>query len=604
MNSCIEQEQASLLRAIKEGPLLQNDVERRYFWMPSGQYQLFACLHSPKQGVVGRHGLVLCNPFGHEYIHSHRSLKALADLAAQQGITTLRFDYVGTGDSEGDLLEDANLECFMENIHSAVNFLKQNLGLTDISLLGLRLGATLAAYYAERYSVNRLLLWAPCLNGRAFVREHKAIAKLASFQSVTQEIFTESAGFILSNKLADQLATLTIQFNNLQCQHLVVIKRDDIDDLGDLQTRILNPSFDCHLIRMQGYSAMMAEPQDTDVPMNSIQEIIEHLKINEPSKVNHLRLEQLSNAGDMDSVVEHINIIGEQRLLAIVTMPTHNAPQPQRLPCLILTNSGSVHHVGPNRLYTELARQLAMLGIVVIRFDLRNLGDSSFIGCADDNDAYPASSTDDINQVIQFAKTEYHPEKIIIAGLCSGAHNAFHTVLEINNATDIDEVIMINPLAFYRRPSKYTEDTDNQAFARDISQYRKSIISFEKWKKFLSGKVSFRYIFRFMVKGFSGIMKLVYIRILKFLGIKSVTQLGQDLLRFKSMSIPLTFIIADQDPGKTLLYQYGRDTVKQLVKDKCLTVYDIGSANHTFTTKGSRERLYHCLKTHLLKDEP
>ena len=46
---------------------------------------------------------MLCYPWGSEYIYAHRSLRLLAQRRAAAGIHTLRFDYFGTGDSDGDI---------------------------------------------------------------------------------------------------------------------------------------------------------------------------------------------------------------------------------------------------------------------------------------------------------------------------------------------------------------------------------------------------------------------------------------------------------------------------------------------------------------------
>jgi pimeloyl-ACP methyl ester carboxylesterase len=55
-------------------------------------------------------------------------------------------------------------------------------------------------------------------------------------------------------------------------------------------------------------------------------------------------------------------------------------PEPQALrrgaPPVLLWNVGIQHHVGPYRIWVDLARQLATLGFRSLRFDLGNMGDS------------------------------------------------------------------------------------------------------------------------------------------------------------------------------------------------------------------------------------
>src|SRR5436190_8330984 len=79
------------------------------------QRSLFGWYHAPKD--AGRElAVVICPPFGHEYINSHRSLRHLADRLAEQGMAALRFDYDGTGDSAGGDTEAARVAAWRESI--------------------------------------------------------------------------------------------------------------------------------------------------------------------------------------------------------------------------------------------------------------------------------------------------------------------------------------------------------------------------------------------------------------------------------------------------------------------------------------------------------
>ncbi len=583
---------------------LENGVKRQIFWISSNQDPLYACLHLPRDAAYQAHAVVICNPFGHEYAHAHRTLKTLADFLAVKGIPTLRFDYCGSGDSAGNMLQENLFEHALQDIHSVICFLKQALNIHTITLVGLRLGATLAACYAEKFPVNNLVLWAPCSRGKAYVRELKALEKLASFDSDTDKDFIESAGFIMSVDFAHQLSQVNLASLQMQCKRMLLVKRDDMDDTEKLESQLkVNHELCYSSIEMQGYLSMMAEPHENEVPITTLVNLAEWIAQEQPISMQDKPRLDLNVQIAFEGYYERMIQVGDQQLQGIVSIPTQYLESNVKKRCVILANSGSVHHVGPNRFYTQFARRLAQQGTMVIRFDMRNLGDSSFYGCIDENKPYPAASSDDIVRVVQYAKQELNAEHITIAGLCSGGHNVFHTALESHDVSDIDEVIMINPLAFYRRPSRVVDDSRNQAFARDVSQYRKSVFSAKKWKKFITGKVSLGYVFKFLAKGFSGIIKLIAIRLLKLFGLRTVTQLGQDLLRFKTMSIPLTFIIADQDPGKALLEQHGRDTVKQLIRSQVISIYEVPRADHTFTTQASRDRFFQCFKDYYFRDK-
>src|SRR6185312_15051671 len=81
----------------------------------------------------GALGIVIVPPFGHDDTCAHRTLRHLAETSARSGFIALRFDLDGCGDSAGD---DS------DRVRSA--------GARQLLLVGIRLGATLAALAAQR----------------------------------------------------------------------------------------------------------------------------------------------------------------------------------------------------------------------------------------------------------------------------------------------------------------------------------------------------------------------------------------------------------------------------------------------------------------------
>jgi len=116
---------------------------------------------------------VICNPFGQEYMRSHRSLRELANRLAQSGFHVLRFDYHGCGDSAGES-DEGTLEQWQSDIAAAVCEIREASASDRVALVGLRLGATLAALLAkERDDLDHLVLWDPILDGPSYLRELK-----------------------------------------------------------------------------------------------------------------------------------------------------------------------------------------------------------------------------------------------------------------------------------------------------------------------------------------------------------------------------------------------------------------------------------------------
>jgi pimeloyl-ACP methyl ester carboxylesterase len=122
--------------------------------------------------VVRRNAAVLCYPMGEEYFHAHRPLRHLSRLLAQAGFHTLRFDYYGTGDSDGEIGEVSLCGARMD-ILAAVEELKAITQVDAVSLVGLRLGASIAAVAASALpaEVNDLILWDPVVTGDRYFHE-------------------------------------------------------------------------------------------------------------------------------------------------------------------------------------------------------------------------------------------------------------------------------------------------------------------------------------------------------------------------------------------------------------------------------------------------
>lgn len=138
-----------------------------YFGRPDTP--LLGAYHPPRGRGPFRRGVVLCYPMGAEYMRAHQTFRWLASLLTENGLHVLRFDYFGTGDSSGQG-EDGSPEQWLDDIGSAVDELKATTGIREVSLMGLRLGGTLAAVHASRRTdLDRVVLWDPVVFGATHV---------------------------------------------------------------------------------------------------------------------------------------------------------------------------------------------------------------------------------------------------------------------------------------------------------------------------------------------------------------------------------------------------------------------------------------------------
>ena len=133
------------------------------FYFGASDRRLFGVYDAPT-GAASTQGVLICSPVGEEYFNAHRACRTLARQLAAAGMHTLRFDYLGTGDSSGEM-DRVSLDEWIEDIDRAVNELREMADLKTVGLVGLRVGATLAAAAAQKGSdFTRIALWDPIAN--------------------------------------------------------------------------------------------------------------------------------------------------------------------------------------------------------------------------------------------------------------------------------------------------------------------------------------------------------------------------------------------------------------------------------------------------------
>lgn len=119
-------------------------------------------------------------------------------------------------------------------------------------------------------------------------------------------------------------------------------------------------------------------------------------------------------------------------LLGIVTQP--NILNPGK-PWVVLLNAGVLHHAGPFRMNTDLARHLSTQGIGSLRMDFSGIGDSnlggSSLGSEERYIAELQTALDELDQLTGQKNT------YVVMGLCTGADNAHKAAVHDNRVTGI-----------------------------------------------------------------------------------------------------------------------------------------------------------------------
>jgi exosortase A-associated hydrolase 2 len=144
-------------------------MHEEFLFLDLNGEHVFAGLHRPARPAT--RAIVMCHPLGEEKLWAHRVFVSFARDLAAAGFAVLRFDCRGEGDSDRDF-EQTDFETRIQDTSLAVKAVRElNPSVTDVTLLGLRLGASTAAATAvRRTDVDRLVLWDPVVDGAAYMQ--------------------------------------------------------------------------------------------------------------------------------------------------------------------------------------------------------------------------------------------------------------------------------------------------------------------------------------------------------------------------------------------------------------------------------------------------
>lgn len=150
--------------------------------------QLFSVVYEPERKSLNEKsvGYIMLHPFAEEKKCAQRVIVELARALQRTGACVLVFDFSGCGESEGELSQ-ARLEDWIDETKSMVHFLTEKHGVEEVQLLGVRLGAYIAAMACyDQPDVSRIILLEPILNPAKYLIK-------ALKTKLVQELLTDGA---------------------------------------------------------------------------------------------------------------------------------------------------------------------------------------------------------------------------------------------------------------------------------------------------------------------------------------------------------------------------------------------------------------------------
>lgn len=405
---------------------------------PRGR-RLFAVWHAP--AGPPRAAVVFCHPLLEEKKSAHRVMVDAARDFAARGFGVLRVDLAGCGDSEGDL-RGASLAGWQDDIRAALRAARDRGPSVPAGLLGLRLGASLAARVAaDEPLVRFLVLWEPVLDGRAHVlqalRKRQVQEMMATGRSTqTREAAlqgdaatgdVEIDGHILSRGLIGELSALRPAEARLSCGGPVLIASLSVSERPPPALAALAAAFG------KDKAAVVAVRQPPFWSQVGLAEApgladltgkwLEQACPTPPAAAPGGPAAASGETGAVAAAAEPGRGPGEEPVqVESAGTPVRGilhapAPSGKRRTGVILLHGWGGYRIGPHRLFVEAARRFAAEGYPCLRFDFRGRGESGGHAA----DASISSMADDVRAAIPAILRLAGVDRLVLAGICSGS---------------------------------------------------------------------------------------------------------------------------------------------------------------------------------------
>ena len=549
----------------------------------------------------GTHGVVICGSLGDEAMNTYRPLVFLAEKFAAAGFPALRLEYYGVGDSAGEDGEPGRFQEWLNGIAVGVRWLRENCGVGSVTLVGVRIGAAIAARSACCIEcVDNLICLAPVRRGRRFLREMTLAANAtAAIWQVESHIndgnWFEAHGVRIDRATHDALEQLDMaKLPRRPVPRALVLDRPDSPGGGATAGALRDLGVEVTHDTSADLDGMLRDPYENAVPHAAFQRAVawmsEHVQrqVLGPSLVPTTAPVLRTGFGEE----QPLHFGPDKALFGILSTPAHPDPQ---APSVLIANTGANPRYSNSRAGVAIARWLAANGIASLRIDGAGIADSA---PETGERGAPYSAQADLDHAAAIDELARRcPGPVVALGMCSGA---FHALRAAYADARISGLVLVNLQKFVWEGGESLSVVQRTTF-RTTRFYMRNLVASETWQRLARGDINV-----------TGITRALAHRAIRRMAAAADPMLGmlrrheshvrstrRQMRQLHERGVPILFVLSGNDPGLDEIAEYFGSRGRQLRRQPNVLLRLLAGADHTLSAHRSREELIRLIATFL-----
>lgn len=536
--------------------------------------------------------VLFVSPWGFEEMCSRKFFRVAAEHFSDIGVPSLRFDYRGTGDALDFGALPARLETWENSIRAAAAKLKSLSGCDHIILVAQGLGATLSQRIGSSIDgVDSLVMLAPVLSGRAYLRELNMWSRIIDAdlglgKEHVQTAKVQIAGLVMPEEIAAELGKLSIASpQGLAAPRYLILERPAKAEDTGFADALRALGADVEQRAFEGYDELATNPLFAKTPIDIIALLTTWLEARTTE----------TSAAHSSAAIENPPLVGDgftempvrfgshDHLVGVVSRPLGEI----KGNAVLFLSTAYDRHAGWGRTTVDMARELARQGVVSLRFDSANVGDSPPRPDAPEQVLYSDTQTADAVASLDLLESIV-TGPVMVAGRCSGGYLAFRAGVADER---LKAIVSINPFVYYWDPKIPVRKEHVVSVPRSLDDYGQRLARLDTLKRLLRGQVDVVSALQNVVIAAGRRLSPWIAPLLELLPDRRhiAREVRHSFALFGKRKVPLTLIYSEGDVGLDHVYFHFGPRGARLSRYPNVRLLMLPDADHNLTPPQSRK---------------